>query len=151
MAARAAHGLKLRDASFAVRVVQRIGGLAAIVYRRRPTEKGLDRLQRVAALSPLAYTAAGGLLRDGVAAARGGAAIEPVPGRYYPLDADWGARLACYALVVQGLRNGDRLLRAAGYLRLANGNEAAWWLGLLLRQESSRALRALRILVEAVE
>jgi hypothetical protein len=142
--------LKLREAPFAVRVVQRNTGRAAIVYRRRPTESGRDRLQRVAALSPLAFTAAGGLLRDAVRAAQG-AKTELAPGPSYPLDADWGARLACYALLSQGLRHPERLLRAAGHLRAADGNEAAWWLGLLTREESNRALRALRILTEAVE
>ena len=143
--------LKLREAPFAVRVVQRNTGRAAIVYRRRSTEGGRDRLQRIAALSPLAYTAAGGLLRDAVRAAQGGAKAELAPGPSYPLDADWGARLACYALLSQGLRHPERLLRAAGHLRAADGNEAAWWLGLLSREESNRALRALRILTEAVE
>jgi len=142
--------LKLREAPFAVRVVQRNTGRAAIVYRRRPTEGGRDRLQRVAALSPLAFTAAGGLLRDAVGAA-GRAATDFAPGPSYPLDADWGARLACYALLSQGLRQPERLLRAAGHLRAADGNEAAWWLGLLTREEGNRALRALRILTEAVE
>ena len=143
--------LKLREAPFAVRVVQRNTGRAAIVYRRRPTENGRDRLHRIAALSPLAYTAAGGLLRDAVMAARGGAKAELALGPSYPLDADWGARLACYALLYQGLRQPERLLRAAGHLRAADGNEAAWWLGLLTREEGNRALRALRILTEAVE
>ena len=58
--------------------------------------------------------------------------------------------MACYAFVAQGLRNGERLLRAAGHLRHADGNEAAWWLGLLTRAEGGRAVRALRILTEAV-
>lgn len=56
----------IRAAPFALRVVQRKGGKAAIVYRRRADAQGRDRLQRVAAISPLAFTAATPLLRDAV-------------------------------------------------------------------------------------
>jgi hypothetical protein len=59
--------------------------------------------------------------------------------------------VACYALVAAGLRNPDRLHRAAGNLVHADGTEAAWWLGLMARPSGKRAVRALRILVEAVK
>jgi hypothetical protein len=36
-------------------------------------------------------------------------------------------------------------------LAAADGVEAAWWLGLILNSKGKRALRALRILVEAVQ
>ena len=42
---------------FALRVVQRRDGLAAILYRRRVNVKHEERLDRVAALGPLATTA----------------------------------------------------------------------------------------------
>lgn len=73
------------------------------------------------------------------------------PGPCYPLDADWGARVACFGLLVAGLRNAERLISAASRLRHADPNEAAWWLGLLTQENNLRALRALRILTEAVE
>jgi len=149
---------RVRDAPFALRVTQRREGLAAIVYRRRPDANGHDRLQRLAAISPLAFTAGSGLLREAVSqtdASLVRAEESPrerlVPGPYYPLDADWGARVATYAIISSGLRNGERLLTAASHLRHADANEAAWWLGLLSRDDNGRALRALRILTEAVE
>jgi hypothetical protein len=54
-------------------------------------------------------------------------------------------------MVTSGLRDPERLMRAASQLRAANPDEAAWWLGLLSRDTGNRALRALRILTEAVE
>ncbi|MGQ9684202.1 MAG: DUF7680 family protein, partial [Anaerolineae bacterium] len=111
--------------------------------------------RRVAAISPVAFTAGLGLLRYGVREATGtpanGKGEEPRPGPFQPLDAAWGARLACFGLVTAGLRDGRRVLRAAEHLRHASAYEAAWWLGLLMREDGQRALRALRILTEAVE
>jgi len=135
----------IRAAPFALRVVQRKGGRAAVVYRRRADAQTRDRFQRLAAVSPLGFTAALPLLRDAVAQSRlteavapvgspgsnGGRpikAVELVPGPFYPLDADWGARVACFSLVASGLRNGDRLLLAADHLRTADPDEAALWL-----------------------
>lgn len=150
----------IRQAPFALRVVQRSGGLAAIVYRRRANPAGRDYLQRVAAIAPLAFTAATPLLREAIARSEiafpGGETAsagrrELSTGAFHPLDADWGARVACYALVAAGLRNGERLLRAAEHLRHADSDEAAWWLGRLGREDNARALRALRILTEAVQ
>lgn len=154
------------DAPFALRVVQRKGGRAAIVYRRRADARGRDRLQRVATLSPLAFTAAVPLLRQAVRESRKDEVGKkpaprnegkPVPGNeslapgpWLPLDAAWGARVACFALVAAGLRDGERLARAAEHLRHAEPDQAAWWLGLLTQERSARALRALRILTEAV-
>lgn len=150
---------RIREAPFALRVVQRKAGRAAIVYRRQADPRGRDRLQRVAALAPLAFTAAVPMLREAVWAARGGGKGAPPrggddllsPGPFLPLDADWGPRVACFALIAAGLRNGERLLRAAEHLRHADPDQAAWWLGLLTQPGNVRALRALRILTEAVE
>jgi hypothetical protein len=65
-----------RAAPFALRVVNRSQGLAAIVYRRRVNEHMQERFDRVAALSPLALTAGAGLLRSAVKAAGGPARLR---------------------------------------------------------------------------
>jgi hypothetical protein len=72
-------------------------------------------------------------------------------GPFHPLESDWGPRVPCYALVAAGLRNAERLGRAAGHLQHADGAEAAWWLGIMARPNGKRAVRALRILTEAVK
>ncbi len=147
---------RIRIAPFAIRVVQRKGGKAGIIYRRQADPKGRDRLQRLAALSPLAFSAAAPLLREAIKESV--AQRQPVltsqvlaTGAFHPLDADWGVRVACFALVGMGLRNAERLLRSVNHIRRADANEAAWWLGLMTRQGKSRAIRALRILTEAVK
>ena len=58
--------------------------------------------------------------------------------------------MGCYALVASGLRNTERLHRAATNVQHADGAEAAWWLGLMGRPGGKRAIRALGIVVEAV-
>ncbi len=141
--------MKVRQASFALRVVRRRAGDAAILYRRRLIASGEERLDRVAGVSPLAFAAGMPLLRAAVRATAG-AGAKLTTGPFHPLDADWGARVACYALVAAGLRNAERLHRAAANLQHADGTEAAWWLGLMARPSGKRAVRALRILVEAV-
>lgn len=141
--------MNIRRATFALRVVRRHGGDAAIVYRRRVNERHEERFDRIAAIAPLAFTAATGLLRSAVRAVSGPGA-KLTTGPFHPLDPDWGARTACYALVAAGLRDADRLHRAAENLRHADGVEAAWWLGLLAGAGRRRAVRALRILVGAV-
>jgi hypothetical protein len=147
--------LKVREAPFALRVVERKDGFAAIVYRRRADPQGRDRLQRVAAVSPLAYTAGLTLLRNAVVKSQDGNATPNGrrldSGRFYALNDDWGARVACYSLVSSGLRDADRLSAASRHLHTADTAEAAWWLALITRDDGQRALRALRILVEAVE
>ena len=145
-----------RSAPFAFRVVDRKGGRAAIIYRRRPDDKGRDRLQRIAALAPLAFTAGASLLKDAAAksviAGRSVKVNGPLKtGEFYPMDSDWGCRVACFAIITAGLRSGERMLKAASHMREADGNEAAWWLGMLQNGDSVRARRALRILTEAVE
>jgi hypothetical protein len=150
--------MKVREAAFALRVVRRRAGTAAILYRRRLTQSGAERLDRIGALSPLAFSAGAPLLREAVRSSNGtvmagghpGASAPLAPGPFKPLDNDWGARVACYTLVARGLRDADRLHRAAAHLRHADGTEAAWWLGLMERANGKRAVRALRILVEAV-
>ncbi len=141
---------EIRQASFALRVVRRRAGDAAIIYRRRLTPKGDERLDRIAAISPLAFSAGAGLLRASVRATAGVAA-KLSTGPFHPLDPDWGARVACYALVARGLRNPERMHRAAENMRHADGAEAAWWFGLMTNSHGKRAVRALRILVEAVK
>ena len=142
--------MKVRQASFALRVVRRRAGDAAILYRRRLTARGEERLDRVAPISPLAFTSGASLLRGAVRAA-GGPSTRLVPGPFLALDDDWGARVGCYGLVASGLRNADRLHRAAANLQHADGVEAAWWLGFMSKPNGKRAVQALRILAEAVK
>ncbi len=141
--------MKVREASFALRVVRRRAGDAAILYRRRLTPSGKERLDRIAPVSPLAFSAGAPLLRAAVRATAGSGA-KLAPGPFHALDPDWGARVACYAKVAWGLRNAERLHRAAANLQGADPAEAAWWFGLMERPSGKRARRALRILVEAV-
>jgi hypothetical protein len=141
--------MKIREAPFALQVVRRRGGDAAILYRRTLDAKHRERLARIAPISPLAFTAGAALLRAAVRATSGSDA-KLATGPFLPLDADWGARVACYALVATGLRNADRLHPAAANLQHADGTEAAWWYGLMTNSKGKRAVRALRILVEAV-
>ena len=141
--------MKIREAQFALRVVRRREETAAIVYRRTLDREGRERLTRVGAIGPLAFTAGTSLLRAAVQASGSRATLSSGP--FHPLDGEWGARTACYALVASGLRDADRLSRAAENLRRADGAEAAWWLGRLRNGSGARAVRALRILLEAVE
>ncbi|GIW54143.1 MAG: hypothetical protein KatS3mg082_0547 [Nitrospiraceae bacterium] len=142
--------MKIRQATFALRVVRRRAGDAAILYRRRLTPSGQERLDRIAPLGPLAFSAGSALLRAAVRS-NGGPSTKLSTGPFHPLDADWGARVACYALVAKGLRDAERLHRAATNLQHADETEAAWWLGLMARPNGKRAVRALRILAEAVK
>lgn len=142
--------MKIRQATFALRVVRRRAGDAAILYRRRLTPSGRERLDRIAPIGPVAFSAGGALLRAAVRS-NGGTSTKLATGPFHPLDADWGARVACYALVAKGLRNAERLHHAAVALQHADETEAAWWLGLMARPNGKRAIRALRILAEAVK
>jgi len=151
--------MKIREASFALRVVRRRAGDAAILYRRSLDEQMNERLTRVTSVSPLAFAAGAALIRvaaregskeaGGRASSRGRSSLEPGP--FYPLDPDWGARVACYAMVASGLRNAERLHRAAGHLQTSDPGEAAWWFGLMRNGRLARTRRALRILLEAVK
>jgi len=143
--------MTVREASFALRVVRRRQGDAAILYRRTLTARHVERLTRIAAISPLAYSAAMPLLRAAVRRSGGSAGARLATGPYHALDADWGARVACYALVASGLRDGGRLARSAAQLKDADAAEAAWWFGAMTRRDGRRAIRALRILTEAVK
>jgi hypothetical protein len=140
--------MTVRDASFALRIVKRKTGTAAIVYRRSLKTNGEERLARVAAIGALAYSAGASLLRASV---RGVNVSKLIPGPFYPLDQDFGARVACYALLTSGLRNATAMHNAADSMKRADATEAAWWLGLMSGNRSVRAIRALRILVEAVK
>jgi hypothetical protein len=141
--------MTIREAPFALRVVRRRAGDAGILYRRRLTQKREERLDRIGLVSPLAFSSGAALLRAGIREIAGNSAVLS-QGPFHPLDPDWGARIACYSLVAMGLRNPDRLHRAAENLRHADGTEASWWLGLMQRADGRRAIRALRILIEAV-
>jgi hypothetical protein len=140
--------MTLRTASFALRIVKRKTGTAAVIYRRSLKTNGSERLTRVAAIGPLAYSAGAALMRSSVRNLNG---HKFVPGPFYPLDQDGGARVACYALVARGLRNASALHSAADSLKHADGTEAAWWLGLMSGSKGTRAIRALRVLIEAVK
>jgi len=139
--------MKIRDAQFALRVVQRKTGLAGIVYRRKLDKNGNNRLKRIGSISSLAFTASKSFLREATGISKDN---ELKPGPYYPLDNDWGAKVACFAIIASGLSDPERLVKASSNLRYADPNETAWWLGRLTRDNSSRTLRALRILMEAV-
>ncbi|MGD0916903.1 MAG: hypothetical protein ABSB22_10630 [Thermodesulfobacteriota bacterium] len=143
--------MSVRSASFAFRVVRRKSGMAAIIYRRSLKTNGTERLTRVAALGPLAYSAGTSLLRSAVQLPGQTRLGKLEPGPFYPLDPDGGARVACYALVARGLRNPTGLHHAAENLKRADGTEAAWWFGLMNGAKGLRAVRALRILLEAVK
>lgn len=143
--------MNVREASFALRVVRRRSGDAGILYRRTLTAKRVERLTRIGAISPLAFSAAMPLLRTAVRNSGGTAGVRLATGPYHPLDADWGARVACYTLVSRGLRNGGRLAKSAGHLKEADGTEAAWWLAAMTRRDGRRAIRALRVLTEATQ
>lgn len=141
--------MTVREASFALRVVRRRAGDAAILYRRTLNHRRKERLMRIKSISPLAFTTGLSLLRSAVRAVAGnGAKLSPGP--FHALDPDWGARVACYALVASGLRNAERMTRAAAHLREADATEAAWWFALMTRRDGKRAIRALRVLTEAV-
>jgi len=140
--------MTIRDASFALRIVKRKAGTAAIIYRRSLKKTGEERLARIAAIGPLAFSAGASLLRASV---RGANVTKLTTGPFYPLDQDYGARVACYALIASGLHNATALHNAADSLKRADATEAAWWLGLMSGARRVRAIRALRILVEAVK
>jgi len=141
----------VREASFALRVVRRRQGDAGILYRRALTARHVERLTRIKAISPLAFAAAMPLLRAAVRGSGGSAGVRLATGPYHALDADWGARVACYTLVASGLRDGGRLSRAAAQLKEADATEAAWWFAAMTRRDGRRAIRALRILTEATK
>jgi hypothetical protein len=141
--------MKTREAAFALRIVRRKAGHAAILYRRTLNKRHEERFTKVGPISPLAFTAGAPLLRTAVRRTSG-QSTKLTPGPYLPLDDDWGARVACYTLVAMGLRSADRLHQAAGSLQHADATEAAWWFGLMSGGQRTRAVRALRILVEAV-
>ena len=142
--------MKIREAPFALQVVRRRAGDAAILYRRSLDAKRKERLTRIVSISPLAFAAGTPLLRAAVRTTSGNE-TKLTPGPFFPLDPDWGARVACYALVASGLRNADRLYKAADNFMRADATEAAWWFGLMQNGNRRRVRRALRIVVEAVK
>ena len=142
--------MKIREALFALRVVRRRDGQACILYRRRLSDRQIEELDRVGAISPLAMQAGLGLIRTAVKSMEGqGATLSEGP--FHSLDEDWGARVACYALASSGLRDPIRLGKAAGHIQAAAATEAAWWLGLMQGNERKRNIRAFRIMAGAVK
>lgn len=81
--------MKIRQATFALRVVRRRAGDAAIPYRRRLTPTGQERLDRIAQLGPLGFSAGTSLLRTAVRS-NGGTSAKLSTGPFHPLDADRG-------------------------------------------------------------
>ncbi len=63
--------MKIRQAAFALRVVRRRSGDAAILYRRSLDAKHQERLTRIKSISPLAFSAGASLLRAAVRAGSG--------------------------------------------------------------------------------
>lgn len=146
-----ANRLTTRTAPFALRITRRREGPAGLVYRRRVTDTGETKLDKIAEIDPPAFAAGTYLLRKAVQANRPGARLEPGPS--LPLDEDWGARIGCYAKACAGLEGAYRLDRTADHLLHSDPTEAAWWLGLMSRHNGhgKRAVRAFRILTEATE
>jgi len=142
--------MNIRTASFALRVVRRREGDAGILYRRTLDTNQNERLTRIGSISSIAFSAGTKLLRCAVRATAG-PGTKLTTGPFHALDPDWGARVACYALTASGLRNPERLHKAADHLLHADGPEAAWWFGLMGNGKKKRVIRALRILVEAVK
>jgi len=137
---------------FGVRFFKCNTGYTGVVYRRGPAANGSDRLQRTSRISALAVSAGANLIRQAVDASSEnarGIASGPVQA----LNSDWGPRVACYALVAEGLRDVDMLATAAAEMRVMPPDEAAWWLGQIsvTSDRGMRARRALRILIGAVK
>ncbi|MBI3762078.1 MAG: hypothetical protein HY260_09490 [Chloroflexi bacterium] len=80
--------------------------------------------------------------------ATSGSDSKLTPGPFYPPDPDWGARVACYAMVASGLGNANRMSKAAANLHHADATKAAWWFGLMQNGTHRRVRRVLRIIVE---
>ena len=155
--------MTLKEAPYAVRATRRNGAEVVHVYRREPDAKRRDRLQRLVTLGPLARQAGEALLRRAVDAdpkppvarrrgkGTGRPAVWPLAvGPFRAVTAEWGARIALFALVARGLRDAARLPLAAGHVAEMTGTDAAWWVGLATGARADRGLRALRILVDAV-
>jgi hypothetical protein len=142
--------IKLKDAPFSFRVTFRKGGEAAVIYRRMLDKKSKETLQRIVAVSPQSFAAGKGLFRAAVKDLSGNVKEIGSDGHHHPLDADWGARIACFGFVAVGLADPEKIYRAASNLQHTDGAEAAWWLGKIWHSQTSRPVRALRILVGAV-
>lgn len=139
--------MKSSKPEFTIRLMRRREGMVGHIYQRQLDTQGRFRLQRIGALNPLALRAASSMLRQALPHTK----QDLKTGKHYPLSEVWGARLACYALLSAGLRSVERLERAAWHMERADPIEAAYWLGRLQHAPDSRPLRALRILVEAVD
>jgi hypothetical protein len=155
----------LKEAPYALRVTRRDGAEVVHVYRREPDANHRDRLQRLVTLGPLARQAGEALLRRAVDGApdptlpagrrrarrAAGPAPWPMPvGPFRAVSAEWGARVALYALVTRGIRDATRLPLAARHVVEMSGTDATWWVGLTTGARAERGIRALRILTDAV-
>ena len=116
----------------------------AVVLRRRLDERGDDVLQPVSTIRGPAY----GLAEHWLARTATGM-DRLLPGTY-PLNSDDGPRIALYALVAKGLRDVDRISDSLTCISGGDGNECAWWLGMIWAYCDDRPLRAVRVLVGAV-
>ena len=135
-----------RPTTYSLRVRRRRDGLAATVLRLRLDDEGRERPARLISISPVALLEGGMLIREAIRSVEPWPALEPGT---YPVDDDYGARLACYAAVVRGLRNREGMRNAASAILLLDGTEAAWWLAIMRDGRGRRGVRALRILVGA--
>ena len=142
--------IELKNAPFSFRITFRKGGEAAIIYRRMLDKRSRETLQRIVAVSPQALAAGRGLFNAAVKDIRGNSNTVVSNGHHQSLDADWGARIACFGFVSSGLADPEKIYRAAINLQHTDGSEAAWWLGKIWNSQTSRPIRALRILVGAV-
>ncbi len=139
--------MKSRKPEFTIRLIRRREGMVGYIYQRQLDTLGRFRLRRIGRLNPLALRAASSMLRHALPHSK----QELKTGKHYPLSEVWGMRLGCYALITERLRSVERLGRAAWHMERADPIEAAYWLGRLQHAPNSRPLRALRILVEAVD
>lgn len=142
--------MNVGEAAYTLRITRRRDGDAAIVYQTELTDAGKERLVRVAAIGPLTFAAARPMLHAAVRTADGPEA-DLAPGPSHPLSAKWGVRVVVYALIAAGLRDADRLRRAAEVIQHADSLETVWWLARLEGDNRARTIRALRILIQAVE
>ena len=135
--------MKVRHAGFALRVESGgvPGKMPQFSIAARSTGTTRNDWTKVAPIAPLAFTAGTPLLRSAVRAMEGNGA-KLSTGAFHPLDTDWGARVACYALVASRLRRAEGLSRAASHLGDADAAEAAWWLGLDVWARRGRTLFA---------
>ncbi len=100
--------IELKNAPFSFRITFRKGGEAAIIYRRMLDKRSRETLQRIVAVSPQAFAAGRGLFNAAVKDIRGNSNTVVSNGHHQSLDADWGARIACFGFVSSGLADPEK-------------------------------------------